>query len=71
MREVAGFGRFFFLFFFSRDAHCQAGMSKQSQEPGVVLGYEECGHTDASQHSPSTEEKGSAEPKEAERASQS
>lgn len=51
---------------FSRDARCQMGMSKQSQEPGVVLGYEECGHTDAGQRSPFIEEKGSTEPKEAE-----
>ncbi|KAM7380927.1 hypothetical protein PAMP_004195 [Pampus punctatissimus] len=39
------------------------GMSKPSQEPEVVLGYKECGHTDASQRSPFIEEKGSTEPK--------
>lgn len=42
------------------------GMSKPSQEPEVVLGYKECGHTDASQRSPFIEEKGSTEPKGAE-----
>lgn len=41
------------------------GMSKRSQEPGVVLGNKECGHTDVSQRSPFIEEKGSMEPKEA------
>lgn len=45
---------------FSQDARCQTGMSKQSHEPGVVLGYEDCGHADASQCSPFIEEKGSA-----------
>lgn len=49
---------------FSRDARCQTGMSKQSQEPGVVLGYEECGHTDARKCSPFIE-RGSTAPKEA------
>lgn len=47
---------------FSRDARCQTGMSKQSHEPGVVLGYEECGHSALL----FIEEKGSAAPKEAE-----
>lgn len=51
---------------FSGGARCQTGMSKWSREPGVVLGYEECGHTDASQRSPFIEEKRSAAPKEAE-----
>lgn len=40
-------------------------MSKQSDEPEVVLGHKECGHTDVSQRSPFIEEKGSGEPKEA------
>lgn len=64
--ELVGTVRGGWLGGFSRDARCQMGMSKQSQEPGVVLGYEERGHTDASQRSPFIEEKGSTEPKEAE-----
>lgn len=51
---------------FLRDARCQMGMSEQRKEPEVVMGYEECGHTDVSQRSPFIEEKGNAEPKEAE-----
>ncbi len=47
------------------------GMSEQCKEPEVVMGYEECGHTDVSQRSPFIEEKSNAEPKEAEWASQS
>ncbi|KAG8000859.1 hypothetical protein GBF38_018127 [Nibea albiflora] len=43
------------------------GMSKQSHEPGVVLGYKECGHIDVSQRAPFIEEKRFTEPKEAER----
>ena len=50
---------------------CQMGMSKQSQEPGVVLGYKECGLADVRQHSPFIEEKFSTEPEEAEGAGQS
>ncbi|KAI3356584.1 hypothetical protein L3Q82_017784, partial [Scortum barcoo] len=45
---------------------CQMGMSEQRKEPEVVMGYEQCGHTDVSQRSPFIEEKGNAEPKEAE-----
>lgn len=43
---------------FLGDPWCQMGMSKQSQEPEVVLGYEECGHIDVSQRSPFVEERG-------------
>lgn len=51
---------------FFQDAWCQMGMSKQSHEPGVVLGYKECGHIDVSQRAPFIEEKRFTEPKEAE-----
>lgn len=45
---------------FLGDVRCQMGMSKQSQESEVVLGYEECDHADVSQRSPFIEEKGVA-----------
>lgn len=51
---------------FCRMHGAKLGMSKQSHEPGVVLGYKECGHIDVSQRSPFIEEKRFTEPKAAE-----